>query len=460
MQEKGTASAKNRKYIYDGLGNKVYLKSGPDEREIAAVRIQDTYSTYPADGLTPAKLAAILKEADGGNVYRQMELFEDIEERNSRIFACLQTRKQAVIGLPWDVLPADESEKAIKIAAFVKEKIKEIDNFDEAQLDLLDAIGKGYGIVEIIWQVKKRQNVIALLEWRHQKKFTWDNEQRELRLLTEESPSEGIPLSSYPAKFVIHTYKGRSGFPARRGILRTLAWLHLFMQFSLKDWARFCEAYVMPIRLGKYDASASIDDRNALKTAIQAMGADGAGIISKNTEIEFVNAIQGAANSEVYNIFIEMLKREIAIVVLGQNLTTEVMQGSRAAATVHEKVRQDIVQGDCVTLDRTINRQIVQPLTIFNFGLQEKYPQYITAYQPPEDRLTETQVDKALTVDMGLPIDNDYLYRKYNVPQPGGEGEKRLLKKENQKGKPLDLPPSFGKMEKRIIGEGANKGNG
>ncbi len=113
-----------------------------------------------------------------------------------------------------------------------------------------------------------------------------------------------------------------------------------------------------------------------------------------------------------------------------------------------------------MTLDRTINRQIVQPLTIFNFGPQEKYPQYITAYQPPDDRLTETQVDKALMVDIGLPVDNDYFYRKYNVPQPGGEGEKRLLKKENQKGKPLDLPPSFGKMEKRIIGEGANKGNG
>ncbi len=418
----------DEKYIYDGFGRKIPLKNKSENREIASIRIQDTFSTYPTSGLTPAKLSAILREADGGNVYRQMELFEDIEEKDPRIGACLQTRKQAIIGLPWDVLPADESNQAVEIAAFVKEQIENISNYDDAQLDLLDAIGKGYGLVEIIWELKDKKNTITRLEWVHQKKCTWDEKQKELCLLTEESPSEGIPLSNYPAKFIIHNYKGRSGFPARRGLLRTLCWLYLFKQFSMKDWARFCEAYVMPLRIGKYDSAASIDDRTALKTAIYAMGTDGAGIISKNTEIEFINAIQGAGNSEVYNVFIEAIKREIAIVILGQNLTTEITTGSRAAAQVHEQVRQDIIEGDCIALDKTTNEQLVKPLVIFNYGLQEKYPKYLTKFQKPEDRLTEVQVDKILTVEMGLPVDEKYLYGKYHVPQPDQEIGKTRLK--------------------------------
>lgn len=52
----------------------------------AAVAIgdpQDKYSGYPSNGLSPRRLAEIFREADDGNVLRQMELFEEMEEKDT-----------------------------------------------------------------------------------------------------------------------------------------------------------------------------------------------------------------------------------------------------------------------------------------------------------------------------------------------------------------------------------------
>lgn len=54
----------------------------PDMREVAVAQVSDKYSEYPSNGLTPVKLAEILREADAGDVLRQMELFEEMEEKD------------------------------------------------------------------------------------------------------------------------------------------------------------------------------------------------------------------------------------------------------------------------------------------------------------------------------------------------------------------------------------------
>ena len=50
----------------------------PDVREIAVAHVSDKYSEYPSNGLTPVRLAEIFREADAGDVLRQIELFEEI----------------------------------------------------------------------------------------------------------------------------------------------------------------------------------------------------------------------------------------------------------------------------------------------------------------------------------------------------------------------------------------------
>ena len=77
----------------------------PDTREVAAQSIRDRWSGYPSSGLTPRRLTAVLREADGGYLTRQMELFSEMEEKDAHLFSCIQTRKLAVSGSAWEVTP-------------------------------------------------------------------------------------------------------------------------------------------------------------------------------------------------------------------------------------------------------------------------------------------------------------------------------------------------------------------
>lgn len=102
----------------------------------------DRYSTYPSNRLNPKKLAAIFREADEGDVFRQMELFEEMEGKDTHLFSQLQTRKLAVTGLDWEVQEFSPEPADKQIKDWVEEQLKALDGFTDNMMDLLDAIGK------------------------------------------------------------------------------------------------------------------------------------------------------------------------------------------------------------------------------------------------------------------------------------------------------------------------------
>jgi phage gp29-like protein len=352
------------------------MKKTPETREIAAASIRDRWSGYPSSGLTPRRLAAILREADAGDPLRQMELFSEMEEKDAHLYSCLQTRKLSVSGLDWDVFPKGAGPDSDEAAGFAKETLNGIDNFEEALTDLLDAVGKGYSISEIMWAYRDGRVVPLALKKRQQKRFTFmekDGVSERPRLLTTGEPVYGVPL--IPDKFIVHVYRAGSDMPERGGLLRVLAWIYLFKNYALKDWVSFCEVFGMPLRLGIYSPTASKEDKESLIQAVTQLGSDAAGVISESTRIEFVEAAQ--KNGAPYMDLVELLNREISKAALGQTLTTDVGdKGSYAAGVVHDGVRADIMRADARALERTINRDLVRPLTTFNFGPGVKPPEF------------------------------------------------------------------------------------
>ena len=109
----------------------------PVTARVAVGDVNDKFSDYPSNGLTPRRLARIFREADEGNVRAQMELFEEMEEKDTHLFSQMQTRKLAVTGLDWEVQPFSEDEIDKEIADFIDEQLKGIENFDEVLIDML-----------------------------------------------------------------------------------------------------------------------------------------------------------------------------------------------------------------------------------------------------------------------------------------------------------------------------------
>ncbi|MEM5789977.1 MAG: DUF935 family protein, partial [Syntrophobacteraceae bacterium] len=332
--------------LFDQFGREIKMGEikSPETREISVQLIRDRWSTYPSSGLTPERLAAILRAADQGDMLRQAELFEEMEEKDAHLASQFQIRKLAVQGLSWEVLPATDDAPGAKAAELCTAAISGLSDFDDHVLDMLDALPKGYSMLEVMWDVSSGQAMVRDLRWIHPKKVTfWDSIHP--RILTEEEPIRGVDPA--PFKFLYHRYKARSGYDTRAGILRVCAWMYLFKNYGIKDWAAFAEIYGMPLRLGKYEPGASKSDKEALLNAIRSLGSDAAGIISKSTEIEFVESQKSSGTGQnIYESLVRFCDAQMSKAILGQTLTSEAGgekgQGSLALGRVHGDVRQDL----------------------------------------------------------------------------------------------------------------------
>jgi phage gp29-like protein len=411
--------------LKDLFGRVFKPQAQPETRELAAVSLAERWSTYPSAGLTPERLAEIFRLADQGDVYRQMELFEEMEEKDAHLASLLQTRKMAVLSLDYEVLPYARTPEDERVSAFVQDALDALPDVEGALLDLLDAIGKGFALSEIIWEVAGGQARVVELRWLPQKRVTFIQDLKP-RLLTPEAPWQGVEPP--PWKVIYHRFKARSGHAPRAGALRVVAWMYLLKNYALKDWAAFNEVFGMPLRLGKYDPTATAADREALVRAIRGLGSDAAGVISKNTEIEFVEAASRlSGNANPYQTLAEFCNREMSKAVLGQTLTTDTAgaTGTYSAARVHAQVRRDLVEADAQTLAVTLREQLLRPLVGFNFGWDRPCPWFRFKLAEEEDLKTLSEVYRNLK-EIGVPLRGDQVAARFGIPLPrGGENQAR-----------------------------------
>ena len=392
----------------------------PESREVAAAQVTDKYSEYPSDGLTPVRLAEIFKEADAGDVLRQAELFEEMEEKDPHLFSQLQTRKNAVTGLDYEVIPFDSDDPRDKeIAEFVEAQLGGIEGFEDIMLDLLDAIGKGFAVSEIMWSYDEGHVVVDDIRSRHQKRFFWDSVDNSFKVRTQEAP-EGIELPKN--KFIVHKYKARSGHPSRAGVLRVVAWMYLFKNYTLKDWVAFCEVFGMPLRLGKYQPGASEDDKRALMQALVAIGADAAGIFPDGTAIEFVNT-EKTSSTDLYERLARYCDEQVSKAILGQTLTSDSGGGSYAQSKTHNDVRHDLTVADCKAIAATLRRDLIRPLVLYNFGEDKRIPYLRFDAEESEDLTQTATVIGTLIREAGLKVPTSYIYKKFSIPKPEGDEE-------------------------------------
>lgn len=408
---------KNKK----GLPPEMAKGGGPIMAAVAIRDVNDKFSSYPSDGLTPVKLARIFKEADAGDPFRQMELFEEMEGKDTHLFSQLQTRKLAVTGLDWEVQPFSQDGTDQEIAAFVEEQLKELDGFSDNLMDILDAIGKGISFQEIEWEYRDGHVVVGNIEYVHQKKFYYDTLTDALMLRTEAFPG-GIPLPEN--KFIVHRYKARSGHPSRYGVLRVVAWMYLFKNYDLKDWVSFCEVYGMPLRLGTYDATASEKDKAALMDAIVRMGTDAAGIVPSGTDIRFIESNK-QSSVDIYERLARFCDEQMSKAIVGQTLTSD-SGGSYAQSKTHNDVRKDLTEADCKAVMETVRRDLIRPLVEFNFGVRAHVPYFVLNATDTDDLKETAEIVNTLAAT-GLEIPKSWLYKKFNIPAPE-KGEETIGK--------------------------------
>lgn len=400
--------------LLDAYGRPV--KTQALRRELAAPTlsgIRTLWTETVASGLTPQRLARVLQAAAEGDPDAYLTLAEEIEERDAHYASVLGTRKRAVSGIKPIVEPASERRLDKRIAAAVT-TMPGRPGIKRGIASLLDALGKGYAVAEILWQTDPSWEPVELT-WRDPRFFVFDQVSRsEIRLRHETDPALGIPLA--PFKFVQHVPALKIGIPIRGGLARLVAWCYLFKAYSIKDWMAFLDVFGMPLRLGRYDPSAKPDDIEILKAAVANLGSDAAAVMPKGMEIEF-QALSGLSGTEsLFERAADWFDAQISKAVLGQTMTAD-NGSSLAQAKVHNEVRHDIQTADADELEITIERDLIRPYVDLNFGPQQAYPRISYPVKQPEN-LKALSRSVAMLVPVGLKVKASELREKLGLSEP------------------------------------------
>lgn len=384
--------------------------------------IRSPFRDSVASVLTPSRLAALIRDSTDGDHESFLVLAEEMEEREPHYRSVMVTRKLAVSGAPVEVAAAGDDAKSIEIADAVRRDIAEAETFQDLAFDLLDGLGKGFSVCEILWDTTGKSWIPGGYKWRDPRYFTWDRETLSvLRLLDLADPANGIELA--PFKFVTHVPKLKSGLPIRGGLARVAAAAYMLKSYTVRDWHTFMDVFGMPLRVGKYGPGASAEELAALKRAVVNIAADAAGIIPESMQIDFETGGTTSGGDKLFQNAAEWWDKQVSKAVLGQTMTSE-DGASLAQAKVHDGVRLDLAKADAKQLAASINKHLVRAYVDLNFGRQERYPAIQIQIDEPED-LKSAAETIGLLVDKGAPVPVWWVREKFGIPE-AQEGDELL----------------------------------
>lgn len=380
-------------------------------------------SAHPASGITPQRMASLLRSSENGDATSYFELAEQMEELDLHYLSVMGTRKRAVAQMPITVEPADDSAQAKADAAFVEGWLDR-DTLDTEIFDILDAIGKGVSFVEIIWE-KGDAWLPRELIWQMPNSFEFDRVDGRTPLLRGDA-GELMPLEPY--KFIAHIHKAKSGLPIRGGLARSIAWGWMFKNYAFKDWVSFLEAYGQPVRVGRFDQGASEGDIRKLMMAVAQVGTNSAAVFPRTMDIEFIDAKAGTAPNELWRSLAEYVDDQVSKAVLGQTSSADAKASGIGSgqSDLHGDVRDDIARSDAKLLAATLNRDLVRPMIMLNFGGRTKYPR-IKIEKPDAIDVAAMVKSARELAEYGVEIDAEELREKAGLAGPKTAGAKLLI---------------------------------
>ena len=384
--------------------------------------------------LTPEALGALLRRvATGAWAPDWLELCAEVEERDPHYGAVLQQRRLGAAALPAEVAPASDEAPDVALADEVRAALVETPGWAGLVSDLLDAVGKGIALVEVVWSRTGGRWTPAGYHWIDPRWVAFADDGETPLLIRGDGaaprgpgPSAsrtGVPADALPpAKFVYHRHRARSGILALRGGLSyAVAGFFLLKSQAIRDWWAYGAVYGLPVRLGYFDPeTATEDDVRLLEAALGALASDFAAALPENMRIDFMRAGgtgagAGGGGGDLFANQVAMVDAQISKAVLGQTMTTE-DGSSRSQAEVHLAVRDELLADDARQLYAALSEQLVAWYCGLNHPPRPAGWPRVRVREPEDVAAVERAV--AASERIGLPLPARWLRARLGVPEP------------------------------------------
>lgn len=421
-------------------------------REPAAGRVllpwrEDSLRTYPSVGLTPSRALALVQMADAGSPAQLFELFREMLQKWPRLAAVEATRRLALTGLEWEIVPAiaprtapaagaapsadaarwDQGGRDVRppqasaalharAADLCVEALQRLDSFDAALRHLAQAIGTGLAVAELVWEDGR---LIDMTPVPYSRLVCDPHAPWRLRVRTQEEPTWGVALDEQPSKWVVHCPAAQPGRPFDGGLLRASLLMFLAQNLSFKDWLIASQAAGMPVRIARYEPGTPEADKQQILKMLEALGADAVAAVSKNVEVQLLESRRSGDGP--YRDLQDYCNTEITILWLGQHLTTDMGDsGSRAAAEVHDRVREDLLVQDIADEGATIRRDVLTPIVRAALGGDAPPPRFRRALAQAIDTRALAQTLAVAVNELGMAVPSEWAHRALGIPPRAG----------------------------------------
>jgi phage gp29-like protein len=343
-----------------------------------------------------------------------IEIYEDLF-RDPQIRSTMETRRLAVKGKEWEIIPASDKPPDVKVADFVKEVYESFD-LDGARKTLLTGLITGFKPAEIMWDYSEGDIWVKEIKGRSPRRFVFDLDHN-LKLLTLSNMIEGEDLPE--RKFICFRNFSDNGSDYGDPLGSSLYWPVLFKKKGIIFWMTFADKFGSPTAVGKYPPGAGKLEQDALLDAIVAIQQEAALTIPDNMTVELLEAAR-SSGIDTYQTLCEFMDGQISKVILGHKAAADTTPGKLGNETQAQDIRDDYIKADADGLCLCENESLVKWIVDYNFPdvPRKGYPKVWIRTDPEEDLKPLAERDKILIVDMGLRTGEKYLRDTYGIPEP------------------------------------------
>jgi len=381
-----------------------------------------------------------------------LQVFESMEAKDGHYAAVLQTRKLALLGKSYEIQPASADPRDQEIADFIRWNLEQMKgSFLQDRLEILDALGKGFSLMEKVWTRVERgpwagRVALKALKAKDQQQFGFDLDEFDnikddgiiqnpmfshtirlsntLAWTAEEklrtSTAAGMNLRLPRDKFVVFTFNGRAENPYGRGLGSACYWYSWFKTEGFKFWMVFLERFGSPTIKATVKGNVGEPEETKFRKILESIQQETGFVIPDGFDVELMEAARaGDAN---YQKLVDACNAEISKIVLGQTLTTQQGSvGSLALGEVHNEVRSDLLRADAEMMSTVINEQLISQMVAYNWLDVERPPVFSIPLKPARDAANLVAALRDLT-SMGMQIPMRYVHDELALPQ-AQEGE-------------------------------------
>ena len=377
--------------------------------------------------MTADRLAGVIEEAQNGDTRELFALYRDIITNDSHVRSEFMKRKAAVLGDPVSVVSFKKDEPADVEATGLCAGVLDNPTFAGAESWLMNATLYPVAVLEKVFEARP-DGGFALKELVPVHYQLLDYSQGALRIFDVDD--SGTPLQTShevtPERYIVHRGDLMPAPDNWGGAMRSILFWWLLRTMSRQWWADLLERFGIPFLKGRYsDEKGRATLERAFRLAVQL----GAIVVSKNTEVEVVQAANGDSSNS-HERFITICNQEISKLIVGQTLSSTASPTGElggGTANLQGEVRDDIRKADAKSLAATLRSQLFEQMLAIN-GRTGHAPKILFG----SDSSSELSVSLSLIGKLreaGLEPDDDALgtlserlgfgIRRVAVQQPG-----------------------------------------